>query len=430
MAWARIIYWKSSSKVEHRGCQSGMFNPSCFRSGVITLALAVFLVGCSADSGRAGVSRRDSAGVQIVQNGPPDSGAVQWWTLAPMPQLDVGKAEGTDSDVLFRVIDAVRLSDGRVVIANAGNSQVRYYSAAGDHVFTSGRQGGGPGEFQRITGILPMSADSIAVIDGGARRVTVLTRDGRFSRDVLGVPGAQVGVIGRRDDGTWVAQSNSPLRGNAVLQGPVRPNIVYVTLPPNGGEVMDTLGQFPGPERVVRVAESGGTITSIDIMTPPFAKTTSVVTLGNDLVVATQDAAEVRVYDQHGALRRIVRSGMPALRVTPELVDEYMKRQLAPVPPERHKAMRENQLAIMTAETVPPYGTLAVDRAGNFWLQDYPGLTVDQRWTIFAADGARVARIVLPRLFTPYDIGEDWILGRELDDLDIEHVRLYAITRR
>jgi hypothetical protein len=180
---------------------------------------------------------------------------------------------------------------------------------------------------------------------------------------------------------------------------------------------------------MLRVTESRGEISSIGIMTPPFAKATSFVAAGNDLVVGTQDAAEVRVYDSNGALLRIVRTGTPTQRVTPELLEAYVTRQVARLPPERQQSARENQMAIVTAKEVPPYGTLALDRSGNLWLQDYPGLMDDQRWTILDPDGALIARIALPSRFTPYDIGEHWILGRELDDLDVEHVRLYGIRR-
>jgi hypothetical protein len=398
-------------------------------SRTITLALAVLHTACDAGSGGAGVTRRDSAGVQIVENAPADSGGVSWWTLGSRPQLDVGAAEGAESEVLFGVNDAIRLSDGRLAIANSGHSQVRYYSPSGAHLMTVGRKGSGPEEFQRIAGLVSMAADSIAVIDGGARRVTVLAPDGRFSRVVLNAPGAGANVMGRRADGTWVAQSTAQLRGDAVTQGPVRSKLVFLTLSPEGGVVLDTLGHFPGTERVLRIAQSRGTITSIEVITPPFAKSTAVVMAGNDLVVGTQDAAEVHVYGSNGLLRRIIRTGTPQQRLTTEMIDEYLNRKLASLPPEQRPSARESQLDIIKAEVVPPYGAIAVDRSGNLWLQDYTWLTDDQRWTIFDPDGARIARLVLPQRFMPYDIGEDWILGRELDDLDVEHVRLYAIQR-
>jgi hypothetical protein len=400
-------------------------NPCCW----VTMVAAVVCSACGADDRGLRVTRRDSAGVEIVQNAPLDSGALAWWTLAPEPQLDIGGVEGSESQVLFGVNDAVRLSDGGIVIANAGNSQVRYYAANGAHRVTAGRQGSGPGEFQRITGLVSMPADSVAVLDGGARRVTVLGPDGMSSRVVISAPGARGNIVGRRADGTWVAQSTSAPQLDGVTQGPVRPNVTYVTLGPDGGEVKDTLGHFPGTERVVRVSERNGSITAVNLMTPPFGKATTFALAGNDLMVGTQDAAEVRVYDASGTLHRIVRTGVRPQRLTPEMVEAYLERQLERVPPDQRPATGETQKAILMADVVPPYGAIAVDRSGNLWVQDYPGLSDDQRWSIFDADGARIARVVLPRRFTPYDIGEDWILGRELAELDVEHVRLYAIRR-
>ena len=391
--------------------------------------LAVTLLSACSRRDAAQVVRRDSAGVEIVENAPFDSSTVSWWTLAGEPQLDVGRVEGSETEVLFNVTDAVRLGDGRVVIANSGNSQVRYYAADGGHLVTSGRQGGGPGEFQRIAGLLPMLRDSVAVIDAAARRVSVLAPDGRFSRMVQGAPGERVSVMSYRDDGTWVGQSNDAPANNAVPSGLLRPNVTYVTLPAEGGSVMDSLGRFPGTERVVRITENAGTITSINVMSPPFAKATTAVTVGNDLVVGTQDAPEVRVYDGSGGLRRIVRTGTPNQRVTPDVFDAYIKHFLERVEPERHQEMLENQRALLTATDVPAYGTLMVDRGGNLWLQDYPDLAEHQRWTVFDSTGARIARVAMSRRFTPYDIGPDWILGRELDELDVEHVRLYPLRK-
>jgi hypothetical protein len=51
------------------------------------------------------------------------------------------------------------------------------------------------------------------------------------------------------------------------------------------------------------------------------------------------------------------------------------------------------------------------------------------RWTIYDPQGAVQARIALPPRFRPYDIGRDWILGQELDDLDVEHIRLYRLQK-
>jgi hypothetical protein len=35
----------------------------------------------------------------------------------------------------------------------------------------------------------------------------------------------------------------------------------------------------------------------------------------------------------------------------------------------------------------------------------------------------------MPRRFFPYAIGEDWVLGVEWDDLDVEYVVLYPLLK-
>jgi hypothetical protein len=44
-------------------------------------------------------------------------------------------------------------------------------------------------------------------------------------------------------------------------------------------------------------------------------------------------------------------------------------------------------------------------------------------------EGRVLARIVLPETFELYDAGPDWVLGRELDDLGVEYVRMYGLVR-
>jgi hypothetical protein len=80
---------------------------------------------------------------------------------------------------------------------------------------------------------------------------------------------------------------------------------------------------------------------------------------------------------------------------------------------------------------IPPYAALLADSNGNLWASDYDDPLKNQqgRWTVYDPAGAVLARIALPARFRPFDIGDDWILGQELDDLDVEHVRLYRLQK-
>jgi hypothetical protein len=233
-------------------------------------------------------------------------------------------------------------------------------------------------------------------------------------------------VVGRRPDGAWIASQNEVMSTEDIKAGLTRPDVVYVAITP-GAETQDTLGRFTGTERFIDVGTTGGRITSINVTTAPFGKATTVLPAGAELFVATQDAAQVEIYGADGALRSIIRTGVPLRPVTPDLVEDLLERRYADLPPEQAKAARQATAALPAGKSVPPYGKVALDRSGDLWIQDYPIVSDENRWTVYSADGLPLARIALPPEFTPYDIGDGWILGRELDELEVEHVRIYEI---
>jgi hypothetical protein len=81
---------------------------------------------------------------------------------------------------------------------------------------------------------------------------------------------------------------------------------------------------------------------------------------------------------------------------------------------------------------LPAHGDLRVDATGAIWLADhqpyYERPPLD--WTVFDRDGHRLGRITSPAGFTIDQIGDDFVLGRWSDELEVEHVRLYSLLRR
>lgn len=65
---------------------------------------------------------RDSAGVTIVENPATTSAGLGEWALDSTPVVDIGALEGGEGETLFQVRDALKLSDGRLVVALANSS--------------------------------------------------------------------------------------------------------------------------------------------------------------------------------------------------------------------------------------------------------------------------------------------------------------------
>ncbi|MGH7448069.1 MAG: hypothetical protein ACRELT_10945, partial [Longimicrobiales bacterium] len=402
--------------------------------GIVNARLGWLLVGsgllaaCGAgDAATPPVTVRDSAGIAIVENVYPDSAAVKWWSLEQSPLLDIGGAQAEEAYSVYQVGGALRLSDDRIVVTNGGAADVRYYSADGEHVRTSGRRGDGPGEFQRPQQVLALPVDSVLVVDGG--RATVLNPEGSYARDFTsGGTGPRTGVVGRLRDGRLVA-THAAFTPGEIEAGFQRSTIVFVTLTP-AGEVQDTIVTVPGAERTVHMEGSGGQVRSIMIIALPYVKNTVYAVAGDVLAVATQESPEIRVYGADGTPRRIIRTGTPMPAVTDAHLEAWFQRQRESMLPERREQAVTRPDWPDAGQVVPPFAAVEIDDAGNFWVADYDDrIRPHGAWSVHDPDGRLLARIRMPARFRPMHIGADFVLGVERDDLDVEHVRMYRVLK-
>jgi len=113
--------------------------------------LIAALVACDGGDGgdAGGFAVVDSAGVRIATSASPQWPEGGGWSLAEAI-LDIGAAGNDPDHELFRVLGAVRLPGGGVVVANSGSGELRFFAADGTLVRRVGRKGEGPGEFTRI----------------------------------------------------------------------------------------------------------------------------------------------------------------------------------------------------------------------------------------------------------------------------------------
>ena len=79
---------------------------------------------------------------------------------------------------------------------------------------------------------------------------------------------------------------------------------------------------------------------------------------------------------------------------------------------------------------VPAFAGLEVDAVGFLWVAGYRGPGDDRpTYEILDPQGAWVGRVVLPPGAEILEIGFDYLLVLQRDELDVEYVRLFALTR-
>lgn len=373
-------------------------------------------------------------------DGSPDrsDAPLQRWTVSPEPSVLIGGDDERDDYLLHRVAGATRLSDGRLVIANAGSSELRFFSDDGTYERAVAGDGDGPGELRGILQLVPQAGDSLLIFSWRPG-LTWYGPDGEYARSM------PFDIMRSSRVECRIAESMRFLLPDGSL--------VSVFEDMFGGR-----GCPPTPEGLWRA--SGLLVRQT--MDPPLFDTLAVLpatewnsgadyrVFGRSLVVGR---ATDRIYVSDTGSDTILALGLTgdtlAVIATPFSPE--------PVPPSaRETAVREFTRRDGTVQIGEPYlypdnyprvARLLVSNVGNLWVMAYPirqeptvsvafsmnmSFLADPdgaRWRVLSPDGALIAQVTTPPGVFPVEIGEDYLLGISRDDLDVESVGLYQLSR-
>ncbi len=122
------------------------------------------------------------AGCTDSASTPRTAGTAARWRVDPIPILSLGATDADTSHEFSEVSGAVRMPNGEIVVSDNGSRQLRWFSANGERLGTSGRRGAGPGEFiGRIT-VARLGADTVVAWDEKLDRWSVFDSSRRFVR--------------------------------------------------------------------------------------------------------------------------------------------------------------------------------------------------------------------------------------------------------
>jgi hypothetical protein len=409
-----------------------MMQISRFRNAARTAAIALVpaaLAACGGESAAPASVARDSAGVRIVQSERPAWKDGEGWTVGEAPSVDIGVVDGEAAYQLDRVRSAARLSDGRILVVNGGTQQLRLFAPNGKHLLSVGREGGGPGEFRGLDWAGAGVGDTLLAWDGQEKRLTVFTPAGTLVRTVQpqGPEGQYPHVFGTLADGSIVSTGGISFD---FKMGEQRDTVRYHRFAADGRALGD-LGRYPGMEAFVM--ELDNMILQDGVM---FGRDVVVRPAGYEILVADNDRFEFRFLGVDGALRRIVRRPHQPVRVESADVDAYFaarERREGGSPDQvaSFRRMQEKQKQVLPRrETFPAFSAVRTDTEGNLWAKEYGRPTDEQpRWSVFDREGRWLGTVETPAGFTVHQVGPDWILGIEKDELEVEHVRMYPLVK-
>jgi hypothetical protein len=401
----------------------------------LVLATLAFLSACDRsdrdDGGTpAAIVERDSAGIHIVESH--SMTAAPEWRLEDSAVMSIGVVDGDAAYTLHNVGGGFVLPDGRIVIANA-NTELRFYDRNGAHLRTAGREGEGPGEFKQIAGLV-LARDTVYVYDSQTKRLSLFSLDGEYLRSEP------------------IPEVRSLVGASSRLAAVAESGLVYV----RGGSAVprrDSTGMYRLRMANVRISRDRSRVDTLGItvldwltgnqqfMVPPFTRS-SVAAASNSVVAVTDpDRYAIELWDiDTTQVQRIfrLREGPPALTraafdsAAREVVDREVRAQTGSDQP--NPELREKLEGLATHlepyATLPAYTAVLIDDVGCIWARRWSarGATVYE-FDVFGPNGRPAGRAKSPANMSFLQVGPDYVLARERDNVGVEYVRLYRLKR-
>ena len=281
------------------------------RLTILPLALALAAAGCEAapggevatDAEASGTQIQDSAGILIVANARPADGSRLGWQVGSEPLISIGTVEGEGDFQLHQVDDALKLRDGRIVVANGGSYQLLVFDEAGRYLTSWGQRGEGPGDFGGSwgsNGLGPSQlfwmehwpGDSLAVChavsSAGARQfVSIWDTRGNFGRRLnLGRDGRIPRCLDVLPGGGILALRWTPVPALKEEKGLSRQADLELFVVAGDGSLRGSLGFHPGAENFWHWENQPGDGTDFFIPEPPFQKSLVWAAWGELVIVA------------------------------------------------------------------------------------------------------------------------------------------------
>ena len=362
--------------------------------------------------------------------------------LADEPTVSIGVTGGQEEQELFEVSGAARLADGGIVVYESGAFRLQKFGPDGEHLWSRGQPGEGPGDFANFARLLVpcASEQSILIYDIYNLRITAFGGDGTLVRtfplafqessayDITCAPGGRLVLSG------WGHERPSE-------PGPYRTTADMAFA--DSSEVTVLREGVLAEDRLATTNSAGmltGSSPGIWSRKLMFAATDEGVWLG------TGDNYEMEFLDWTGTTTRTLRWEGPDLTVTQMHVDAYREavrdsfasgldfwaRTYPEEVSSRDWQQRFEARWERDREALPPafpaYGQVMLGDDGALWIEESTRAGEPIEWFVLDEDGERMRSLAVPPGIVLLDIGADWVLVTYRDEMDVERVALYAMV--
>ena len=364
---------------------------------------------------------------------PPAGAQIRALRPSTEPLLSVGTFEAGSPYELFNVNGAMRLPDGGVVVMVRGHHQVRRFGPDGTHLWSVGRRGEGPLEFE-LPELLPTcsSDNRIVIYDRINRRVTTLDNAGEVVGEYILEFGDRppYSTIKCSPSGRMAFTRYAGAEQRPSEEGPYRWKMDMAYLDEGGTNVVVFRSEIPGTDRYLYFIEgrpgSEGPLT--------WGRDVSVAPVDEGVWIGTGDRHEIEFIDWQGTSTSRIEWDGPNQEVTQNHVEayrqsiyEWYEERAEPGWRQRYEELWAQRSASLP-DRFPSHNTIMA-ASGLIWVKHFrPPADPEHHWVAFDDDGTEAARMFLPAPFIVQDLGSDWVLAVLTDEVGIEKLVVYELV--
>lgn len=418
-----------------------------------TRALALsLLIGCTDPVPRttavpSGITVTDSADIQIVHVGGQVLDGLPEWSISEEPIRSIGVRTGEAPYMFGDITGALRLSSGEIVIVDGHDFQFRVFGPDGVFRRAFGREGEGPGEFKRVV-MRKLLDGGFAVFDDRLDRVTIFDDQGAIvstrstdcgsgdtgSFRTLGLVPCYFG--GLTGDGAvfWYGSRDSeePIPGrrlDVVLRYPGGKHIFAL----DTGTCTAVIDSVSAESWAHILRSTGGMLAQWGV--PELFSPKGHRAFGPRMLALGESSRfEIRLRDSSGVLQRILRVAREPELVTDAHLDAIRNLIGTPASLSPVDLAMQYLSEVPTGGPIPFFSELRFDDAGRLWIADYipsPELVIvdELRWTIFDENLLPVAHMTTGPSGNILEMGDDYVLLVERDEMDVQRVAMYRIEQ-
>ena len=406
----------------------------------ITAALLITLCGTHLDAQQRPASpvvptRELVNGIVVLTHRADAFTRAPQWSIAAEPIATAGGVDAPDFD-LTNVAVVELLTDGRLVTLARIGSRLLVFRADGRGEQSLGRQGKGPGEMVRPTGLVRAAGDTILVPDAANNRINWVVPGKGFihEKPLPVIPNGQfIHPVGVMRSGALVL-STGGLVQNATADTVTRP-VASIMLYSPRTDSASIVATIPDLELVQIATRYRGRPNTTSM---PLRFSRRALAVAWDTVIATGsgDGYRIDLRDAAGRVRSSLQVQVPRRPVTKAIRDSAVAASLRRFEGQQAERMvdpaesRRIEQAQPVADSLPPYQLWFVSPNRTLWVVDAiaPNDTKGAA-TAFRQDGAIVGRLQWSRSGYPIAFGDDRVVFRDADADGVVSLKVFRIRR-